>query len=99
MPSSPVSAFLDRLTLALAEDRVGVSDDARDRAHAEFGWGLPEIMELLYLLDEGDFSETMPSAAPEGGVIWVFLPDSGQGRLWLRLCERGVVVVVSLHRG
>lgn len=100
MPApSPAVTFLDRLTLALAEDRVAIADYARDGALEDFGWGIAEIMELLYLLDEADFSESMPSTAPEGGIIWVFLPNSGQGRVWLRLCERGGVVVVSLHRG
>lgn len=56
-------------------------------------------MELLYVLDEADFSESMPCTAPEGGIIWIFLPNSGQGRVWLRLGERRGVVVVSLHRG
>ena len=90
---------MDRLTLALAEDRVAIADHAREGALGDFGWGIAEVMELLYLLDEADFSETTPSTAPEGGIIWVFLPNSGQGRVWLRLRERGGIVVVGLHRG
>lgn len=100
MPTrSRPAAFLARLDAALAADRVAITDYAREESLRDFGWGISEIVELLYLLDESDFHELVASTAEEGGMIWVFLPDTGQGRAWLRLCERGGVVVVSLHRG
>ncbi len=100
MPSlDAVADFLERLTAALADDRVGVTDDAREYAFQDFGWGIAEVMLLLYLLDEDEYSHHEPSVAPEGGMIWVFLHMTDTGRLWLRVCERDSMVVISLHRG
>lgn len=94
-----VVAFLERLTVALEQDRVDVSEDARECALRDFGWTLTDITSLLYVVDEGEYSHHEPSTAPEGGMIWVFLHMTDLGRLWLRVCERGNMVVVSLHRG
>lgn len=85
--------------MAIAENRLDVSEDALEAAERQLGWGLPEIVGLLLTLDADDFAESMPSTAPEGGMIWVFTPMIDDGRLWVRLCERGKVVVVSFHRG
>lgn len=95
----PEESFLDRLDLAITANRLEVSDDALETAGQQLGWGLPEIVVLLLTLDADDFAEAKPSTAPEGGFIWVFTPMIDQGRLWVRLCERGTVVVVSFHRG
>lgn len=98
-PLPPARSFLKRLNDALDRDAVALSEDARDCAFSQFGWEIDEIFAFLYILYEDDFHETMPSTAPEGGAIWVFLPMTEEGRLWIRLCERGGIVVVSLHRG
>lgn len=98
-PHDLIADFLERLTAALTEDRVGVTDDAREYALQDFGWGIAEIMLLLYVLDVGEYSHHEASTAPEGGMIWVFLPLTDTGRLWLRVCERENMVVISLHRG
>lgn len=100
MPAPDViAAFLERLTVALAADRVGITDDARECAIRDFGWGISEVILLLYLLDESEYSHHEASKAPEVGMIWVFLHMTETGRLWLRLCERENMVVISLHRG
>lgn len=95
----PEESFLDRLDAAIAENRLEVSDDALETAEQQLGWGVPEMVGLLLTLDADDFAESKPSTAPEGGIIWVFTPMIDEGRLWVRLCERGKVVVVSFHRG
>ena len=92
-------SFLVRLDAAIEAGRVDVSEDALESVERELGWGLPEIVGLLLTLDADDFADAMPSTAPEGGFIWVFTPTIDEGRLWVRLCERKKVVVVSLHRG
>ncbi len=95
----PEESFLDRLDAAITANRLDVSGDALETAEQQLGWGLPEIVGMLLTLDADDFAESKPSTAPEGGVIWVFTPMIDEGRLWVRLCERGKVVVVSFHRG
>ena len=94
-----IANFLERLNTALTEDRVGVTDDAREYALLDFGWGIAEVMLLLYVLDEDEYSHHEASTAPAGGMIWVFLHMTDTGRLWLRLCARENMVVISLHRG
>lgn len=95
----PEESFLDRLDVAIAANRLDVSDDALETAAQQLGWGLAEMIALLLTLDAADFAEAKASTAPEGGFIWVFTPTIDEGRLWIRLCERGKVVVVSFHRG
>ncbi len=76
-----------------------VLEDARSYAIRDFGWEIEDIFAFLYVLDAQDFSEQMPSTAPEGGTIWIFLPMSGSGRIWVRLCERDNIYLLSFHRG
>ena len=93
------SAFLERLDTALRGAGVRITDDARETAFIQFGWGISDIHAVLHVLDEGDYSHAEPSTAVEGGTIWVFLHMTDEGRLWIRICERGHLVVVSFHRG
>lgn len=99
MPRSRPRSFLERLDRALAADRVYTTHDARETALAQFEWDEGDIFLLLRLLEEVDFLLTEPSRAPEGGTIWVFVPTTEEGRIWVRLCERGDIIVVSFHRG
>ena len=99
VPPSIAATFLARLDQALAQDRVGLSRDARDVAMAQFDWDEGDIFGLLHVLEEEDFHLTEPSTAEEGGVIWVFVPMTEEGRLWVRLCGRNEIIVVSFHRG
>lgn len=32
-------------------------------------------------------------------MIWVFVPMTDEGRIWIRLCECQHMIVVSFHRG
>lgn len=94
-----VARFLDRLSTALAEDRVIATDDALQTVAHQLGWEIGDMYAVLHMLDEAEFHLSEPSTAPEGGQIWVFLPMSEEGRLWVRLCERDHIVLVSFHRG
>jgi hypothetical protein len=94
-----VERFLDRLSAALDEDRVFPSEDARETAASQFGWEVGDIFVVLYDLVGEEFHVTEPSTAPEGGTIWVFLPMTAQGRIWVRICERADIILVSFHRG
>lgn len=49
--------------------------------------------------EEEDFHLAESSTADEGGMIWVFVPMTDEGRIWIRLCERQHMIVVSFHRG
>ena len=95
----PVEEFLKRLDVAIQGDAVEMSDDALETAGVQFGWGFGEVIAVLMMLEAADYADSMPSDAPEGGRIWVFTPTLTEGRVWIRLCERGKVVVVSFHRG
>ncbi len=97
--SRPEESFLERLDVAINANRLEVSDDALETAADQLGWGLPEMVGLLLTLDADDFAELKPSTALGGGLIWVFTPMIDDGRLWVRRCERGKVVVGSFHRG
>lgn len=99
MPPSIAASFLTRLDRALDADEVFTSLEARETALAQFEWDEGDIFLLLRLLEEDDFHLTEPSTAPEGGTIWVFVPMTEEGRIWVRLCERGPIIVVSFHRG
>lgn len=98
-PRRLVEHFLDRLAAALREDRVLPTQDAIECAAHQFGWALGEIFGVLYDLDEDDCHLSEASTAPEGGVIWVFLPMTEEGRIWVRLCERDNILIISFHRG
>lgn len=99
MRRSIASDFLARLDQALARDMVFPTREARDVALEQFGWDEGDMFSLLRVLEEEDFYLTEPSVAPEGGTIWVFVPMTTEGRIWIRLCERRGIVVVSFHRG
>ena len=98
-PRRLVDRFLDRLSAALDGDRVLASLDALETAASQFAWEIGDIFVVLYSLDSDEFHLTEVSTAPEGGIIWVFLPMTQQGRIWVRLCERDNIIVVSFHRG
>lgn len=99
MPPSAATAFLNRLDRALDDDGVFTSREARDVALEQFGWDEGEIFSLLRVLEEEDFHLAESSTAEEGGMIWVFVPMTDEGRIWIRLCERQHMIVVSFHRG
>ena len=99
MPRSATASFLERLDRALDADGVLTSREARDVALDQFGWDEGEIFSLLRVVEEEDFHLAEPSTAEEGGMIWVFVPMTDEGRIWIRLCERQHMIVVSFHRG
>lgn len=99
MPTSASASFLERLDRALDVDGVFTSREARDLALEQFGWDEGDIFSLLRVLEEEDFHLAEPSTAEEGGMIWVFVPMTDDGRIWIRLCERQQMIVVSFHRG
>lgn len=99
VPASIAAAFLRRLDTALERDAVFTSGDARETALGQFGWDVGDIFGVLQVLEEEDFHLTEPSLAEEGGTIWVFVPMTDEGRIWVRLCERSDIIVVSFHRG
>lgn len=99
MPRSAASFFLHRLDRALTTDSVFTSREAREVALAQFSWDEGDIFSLLHVLEEDEFHLTEPSTAEEGGTIWVFVPMTAEGRIWIRLCERQHMIVVSFHRG
>jgi len=99
VPPSIAARFLERLDRLLDHDDVLTSREARDVALEQFGWDEGDIFALLRVLEEEDFHRTEPSIAEEGGTIWVFVPMTGGGRIWVRLCERQQTIVVSFHRG
>lgn len=99
MPPSSATSFLARLDRALDADGVFTSREARDVALDQFGWDEGDIFSLLRVLEEEDFHLAELSTAEEGGMIWVFVPMTDEGRVWIRLCERQQIIVVSFHRG
>ena len=99
MPTSASASFLERLDRALDVDGVFTSREARDLALEQFGWDEGDIFSLLRVLEEEDFHLAERSTAEEGGMIWVFVPMTDEGRIWIRLCERQQMIVVSFHRG
>ena len=52
-----------------------VLEDARSYAIRDFGWEIEDIFAFLYVLDAQDFSEHVPSTAPEGGNHLDLLAD------------------------
>jgi hypothetical protein len=99
VPRSATAAFLDRLDRALDADEVFTTREARELALGQFSWDEGDIFTLLRVLEEEDFHLLEPSTAEEGGMIWVFVPMTDDGRVWIRLCERQHMIVVSFHRG
>jgi len=91
---------LRRVRSHVAGDRVFVTAYAADRAADELGWDRADILEVVAGLEPEDFLRVEGSRVRPGERIWVFCPlldDQGAG-LWIRLVERGGVVVVSFHR-
>lgn len=92
-------SFLQRLRRAVTEGRVEI------RAYAVEGlrdleWTAEDLRLQLLDLAAADFLRVEDSAAPQGGLIWVFTPDFWDGgHLWIRLVERAGIVVISFHRG
>ncbi len=99
MPLSAPAAFLARLDAAFDLDQVFATHAAREAALAQFGWDEGDMFGLLRVLDEDEFLRVEESSAEEGGTIWVFVPTTAQGRIWVRLCERAGIIVISFHRG
>ena len=92
-------AFLRRVRRAVSAGRVEIRAYALDGAR-DLGWDAADIRAQLLDLVDGDFLRTERSTAPEGGLIWVFTPETWDDEyLWIRLVERKGVVVVSFHQG
>lgn len=98
-PEPLLAAFLRRLGRCLDDGSVVVTFAAAETVEEQFGWDEGDIFALLLIVDADDFDHRVSSSAEEGGAIWVFLPMTAEGRIWLRLCERESIIVVSLHRG
>lgn len=63
-------------------------------------WSAGDLRLQLLDLTAEDFLRIEDSTAPQGGLIWVFTPELwDEGQLWIRLVERGGIVVISFHRG
>lgn len=63
-------------------------------------WTAADLRLQLLELSVDDFLRTVVSTAPQGGLVWVYTPESWDGGyLWIRLIERTGVVVISFHKG
>lgn len=94
-----VAAFLDRLSTALATDRVQITWKALDEL-AALGWSHQDALAQLALLQPEDLLRTEPSRSPDFGTIWVFCPLAWEADqfLWIRLTERGDAnLLISFH--
>ncbi len=91
---SQVAAFLARVRLAVATEHVVISSKAADEATEELGWVQEDILDELCELEAADYLRSEPSIVRAGGVVHTFTP----GDLWIRLVERGGIIVVSFHR-
>lgn len=99
MEDRALSSFLTRLRQAVSVGRIEVRAYALDGAR-DLGWDPTDICAQLLELSAEDFLRTERSTAPEGGLIWVFTPDTWDGgHLWIRLIERRNIIVVSFHEG
>lgn len=90
MASRPdVAAFLDRLTVALAESRVRLTWKADDEV-AELGWSDIDALSEIAALASGDLLRTEPSQSVDFTLIWVFCPLVAELdlHLWIHLAER-----------
>ena len=97
--SAQLSAFLRRLRAAVDSGCVELTANAIGGAR-DLGWTAEDIRWQLAELSQEDFLRIEDSTAPEGGRIWVFLPEMPEeGHLWIRLTERRGIVVISFHRG
>jgi hypothetical protein len=103
-PLPPTSAelanLLRRVRVAVEEERVRVTDYAREGA-AALDWNEWDIIEQIRELTAPDWLRCEQSTDPDRpSLIWVFEPDYWDGgKLWIRLVERSGVLVVSFHRG
>ena len=94
-----VSGFLSRLRTAIEADRVWVTHYAATFATEDLQWDREDILLQLTDLEPGDFLRVERSTRRSGDVIAVFTPEpETTGRLWVRLVERGGIIVVSFHR-
>lgn len=94
-----IAAFLLRLGASVADGRVEIRGYALDGLR-ELEWTAQDLRLQLLELSADDLFRTEESTAVEGGLIWVFTPEFWDGGyLWLRLIERGGIVVISLHKG
>jgi hypothetical protein len=87
MPDAPdLAAFLRRLALAIAEERVRFTWKADDEV-AELGWSDAEALLELAALSPADHRRTEPSRAVDFTLI---LPQNStgiSGSAWPRTCE------------
>ena len=92
-----VGSFLRRLRRALTADNVLLTRKAAEEAAHELHMQREEVFEVLAQLNGLDFDHTAPSAALPGDLVWVFTPVHDGVTLWIRVVERGKVIVVSFH--
>ena len=82
---------------AVADGRVEFTGYAREGAD-DLGWDQFDMVEQLRELTPDDFLRCEESH--DGSRVWVFIPGLWDDwYLWVRLVERGGIVVVSFHRG
>jgi hypothetical protein len=94
---SSVRAFLARLRLACRANRVLLTPSTQQEADA-LGFDVVAVEHVLMNLETEDFEKLVPSTRRPGDVIWVFVPVvDGDLTLWIRMIERGNVVVISFH--
>jgi hypothetical protein len=97
--ADPVCAFLSRVRRAVAQNRLELTNYARDGIR-EMGWEIEDVQLQLVELAPGDFLRIETSVAVPTDVVWVFAPEHWDGgSVWIRLVERSGILVVSLHRG
>ena len=92
-----VESFLRGLRRALNADNVLITRKAAEEAASELHMRREEVFEILAELTGLDFDHATASVAVPGDEIWVFTPVCDEVALWIRLVERGKVIVVSFH--
>lgn len=69
------------------------------RALEDLGWEEDDVLAQIDELEVDDFERVERSTVHPGDRVWVFCPDDAfAGRLWIRLVERGGVILISFHR-
>jgi hypothetical protein len=97
--ASAIAAFLRRVRHAVDTGRVELTSYATDGAD-ELGWEPLDVLDQLRELTVEEWFRCEESTAVRGDLIWVFTPNLwDEDYLWIRLVERGGIVVISFHRG
>ena len=95
-----VEQYLIQVRRLIEQQRVVVSGYALDLAWRQLHYTQWDVLEEIQSLDSSSFYDQKPSSAEEGGMVWIFAPELWDGGfLWIRLCIRDSLVIISFHRG